>query len=95
MGGRGQRGPTTYPCDARHLSPFLGERMRASRLLDTPMFIHELLPQDLKLAPETTTTNESLRVDLLRGLGSRHRTCTPDGPLVENGVATRALTAPQ
>jgi uncharacterized protein (DUF2252 family) len=47
---------------ARHLSPFLGERMRASRLLGTPVFIRELLPQDLKLVLETTTTDEALKV---------------------------------
>ncbi|MGS0891199.1 DUF2252 family protein [Burkholderia stagnalis] len=34
---------------ARHLSPFLGERMRAARLLDRAVVIRELLPQDLKL----------------------------------------------
>lgn len=37
---------------ARHLSPFLGERMRASKFLDTSVFIRELLPQDLKLEIE-------------------------------------------
>ena len=47
---------------ARRISPFLGERMRAARLLDTPVFIRELLPQDLTLALETTTTDEALKV---------------------------------
>ena len=37
---------------ARHLSPFLGERMRASKFLDTSIFIRELSPQDLKLEIE-------------------------------------------
>jgi len=37
---------------ARHLSPYLGERMRASKFLDTSVFIRELLPQDLKLEIE-------------------------------------------
>lgn len=37
---------------ARHLSPFLGERMRATQFLDTSVFIRELLPQDLKLEIE-------------------------------------------
>ena len=31
------------------LSPFLGDRMAAARLLDIPVFIRELAPQDLKL----------------------------------------------
>ncbi|MEJ0093427.1 MAG: DUF2252 family protein [Methylocella sp.] len=34
---------------ARHLSPFLGERMRADHLLGRSVFIRELLPQDLKI----------------------------------------------
>ncbi len=34
---------------ARHISPFLGERMRAVTLLDRPAFVRELMPQDLKL----------------------------------------------
>jgi uncharacterized protein (DUF2252 family) len=33
---------------ARHLSPALGERMCATRLLGKPVFVRELLPQDLK-----------------------------------------------
>jgi uncharacterized protein (DUF2252 family) len=31
---------------ALHISPFLGERMRAATLLGRPVFIRELLPQD-------------------------------------------------
>jgi len=34
---------------ARHLAPYLGERMIASRFLNKSVFIRELLPQDLKL----------------------------------------------
>ena len=34
---------------AQALSPFLGERMVATRLLDKSVFLRELLPQDLKL----------------------------------------------
>jgi uncharacterized protein (DUF2252 family) len=34
---------------ARHLSPFLGERMLATRFLDRAVVARELLPQDLKL----------------------------------------------
>lgn len=33
---------------ARHLSPALGHRMRAASLLDSQVFVRELLPQDLK-----------------------------------------------
>jgi uncharacterized protein (DUF2252 family) len=45
---------------ARHLSPYLGERMRAATLLDRPVFIREILPQDLKLELETLTKDEAL-----------------------------------
>jgi uncharacterized protein (DUF2252 family) len=34
---------------AQHLSPALGNRMRPARLLDKPVFVRELLPQDLKI----------------------------------------------
>lgn len=44
---------------AKHLSPFLGERMRASKFLDTSVFIRELLPQDLKLEIEAMDANEA------------------------------------
>ena len=37
---------------ARHLSPHLGGRMLAARLLDKAVFVRELLPQDLKLEIE-------------------------------------------
>ncbi|HET6552646.1 MAG TPA: DUF2252 family protein [Dyella sp.] len=34
---------------ARHLSPALGQRMRPARLLGKPVFVRELMPQDLKI----------------------------------------------
>src|SRR3569833_1299402 len=34
---------------ARALSPHLGERLRATRILDKPVFVRALRPQDLKL----------------------------------------------
>jgi uncharacterized protein (DUF2252 family) len=34
---------------ARHLSPSLGDRMRAIRLMEKSIFVRELLPQDLKI----------------------------------------------
>jgi uncharacterized protein (DUF2252 family) len=34
---------------ARHLSPYLGERMLAARLLDKGVFVREMFPQDLKM----------------------------------------------
>jgi uncharacterized protein (DUF2252 family) len=44
---------------ALHISPFLGERMRATRLLDRPVFVRELLPQDLKLEINRLSTEEA------------------------------------
>ncbi len=45
---------------ARHMSPFLGGRMLAGRLLDKAVFIRELLPQDLKLEIETLSRDEAV-----------------------------------
>jgi uncharacterized protein (DUF2252 family) len=52
---------------ARHISPFLGERMRATRLLDRSVFIRELLPQDLKLELETLTVDEATKAGRFLG----------------------------
>jgi uncharacterized protein (DUF2252 family) len=46
---------------ARHISPFLGERMRASTLLDRPVFIRELMPQDLKLEITRLSAKEAMK----------------------------------
>jgi uncharacterized protein (DUF2252 family) len=59
---------------ARHLSPYLGDRMLAARLLDKAVFVRELLPQDLKLEIETLTRVEALEVAgyLAKIVGSAH-----------------------
>jgi uncharacterized protein (DUF2252 family) len=46
---------------ARHLSPHLGGRMAAERLLGRPVFVRELLPQDLKLEIERLTQEEAMK----------------------------------
>ncbi len=46
---------------ARHLSPFLGDRMLAARLLDRSVFVRELMPQDLKLELEDLTREEAMK----------------------------------
>jgi uncharacterized protein (DUF2252 family) len=46
---------------AQHISPFLGERMRATTLLDRPVFIRELMPQDLKLELAQLSADEALK----------------------------------
>jgi uncharacterized protein (DUF2252 family) len=47
---------------ARHLSPHLGERMRAARLLDRGVVIRELLPQDMKLEIEQLDKDDAMHV---------------------------------
>jgi uncharacterized protein (DUF2252 family) len=47
---------------ALHMSPFLGGRMLAARLLEKTVFIRELLPQDLKLEIETLSRDEAMGV---------------------------------
>jgi uncharacterized protein (DUF2252 family) len=47
---------------ARHLSPNLGQRMLAARLLDRAVFMRELLPQDLQIEIEHLTRDEATRV---------------------------------
>jgi uncharacterized protein (DUF2252 family) len=53
---------------ARHLSPHLGERMRAARLQERSVVIRELLPQDLKLDIEQISQSEAM--DVARFLAS-------------------------
>ncbi|VVE61722.1 hypothetical protein PCA31118_00697 [Pandoraea captiosa] len=59
---------------ARHLSPSLGERMRAVRLMDRAVVIRELLPQDLKLDIETLARDDAAEVAhyLARVVGKAH-----------------------
>lgn len=47
---------------ARHLAPYLGERMIAAHLLERPVFIRELLPQDMKIEVEQLAQNEAKEV---------------------------------
>lgn len=46
---------------ARELSPALGKRMIAARILDRSVFIRELLPQDLKLEIAELTREEAMK----------------------------------
>ncbi len=47
---------------AQDLSPFLGRRMLAEHLLGKPVFIRELLPQDLKLEIERLSRLEAMEM---------------------------------
>lgn len=59
---------------ARSLSPFLGGRMIAARLLEKSVFVRELLPQDLKLEIEQLSRDEAMEVAefLARMVGRGH-----------------------
>ena len=47
---------------ARNLSPYLGKRMRAVKLMDKAVFVRELLPQDLKIEIEHLSRDEAMKV---------------------------------
>lgn len=47
---------------AWHLSPALGDRMLAARVLDRSVFVRELLPQDLKFDVADLTCDEAMRL---------------------------------
>ncbi len=59
---------------AWHLSPALGERMRAARFHDRPIFLRELLPQDMKFDIEDLTREEAMKIAyfLARVVGKAH-----------------------
>lgn len=59
---------------ARHMSPHLGDRMVASRLLGRSVFMRELLPQDLKLEIDRITPDEAIKAAhyLARVVGRAH-----------------------
>ena len=66
---------------ARHLSPYLGERMLAAKLLKKSVFIRELLPQDLKLEIELLSQSEAIEISgFLAGVvGKAHARQLDDG----------------
>jgi uncharacterized protein (DUF2252 family) len=47
---------------ARRVSPYLGDRMAAVHLFDKPLFVRELLPQDLKIDVEQFSEKEARKV---------------------------------
>jgi uncharacterized protein (DUF2252 family) len=60
---------------ARHLAPYLGDRMRAARLMDRSVFVRELRPEDTKLEIEAVAPAEAVKVArFLAGVvGRAHR----------------------
>lgn len=59
---------------AHHLSPFLGDRMAAGKLMNRSVFIRELLPQDLKLEIKILDSAQAARCAyyLARVVGRSH-----------------------
>jgi uncharacterized protein (DUF2252 family) len=59
---------------ALQLSPHLGERMRAARLLERSVFVRELMPQDLKLEINQLTREEAVNAArfLAGAVGAAH-----------------------
>ena len=47
---------------ARHLSPYLGDRMIATHIFDRSVFVRELLPQDMKIEIKRITRDEARKV---------------------------------
>jgi uncharacterized protein (DUF2252 family) len=47
---------------ARHLSPYLGDRMLAAKLDGKSVFVRELMPQDRKIEVERLTSEEAIEV---------------------------------
>ncbi len=47
---------------ARHISPHLGGRIRAARMLEKSVFVRELMPQDMKLVLERLEAEEATAV---------------------------------
>jgi uncharacterized protein (DUF2252 family) len=47
---------------ARHLSPYLGDRMLAAKLDGNSVFVRELMPQDRKIEVEQLTSEEAIGV---------------------------------
>jgi uncharacterized protein (DUF2252 family) len=59
---------------ARAMSPYLGNRMLAAKLLDKPVVLRELMPQDLKLEIDQLTRDEAVKAArfLARVVGRAH-----------------------
>lgn len=73
---------------ARHLSPHLGERMLATELLGQPVFLRELMPQDLKLEIAHLTAVEATEVaGYLAGIVGKAHARQMDGQTAKHWIA--------
>ena len=68
-------------CGARALSPYLGERMMPATLLRRPVFLRELMPQDLKLELDQLQCDEAVGVsEYLAGVVGKAHARQMDAP---------------
>lgn len=86
---------------ARHLSPFLGERMLGSKLIGRDIFLRELMPQDLKLNIENLSSEDAMKTArFLAGVvGMAHARQMDEGTRKNwikelNSTTTKTLDAP-
>ena len=84
---------------ARHLSPFLGERMLGSKLFGRDIFLRELMPQDLKLNIESLSSEDAMKTAKAGVVGMAHARQMDAGTrknLVKelNSKTTKTLDAP-
>ncbi len=80
---------------ARALSPILGERMAAGRIMDRPVFVRELLPQDLKIEVDQFASKPPWRSLAISLTSWATATPTSWGPRrVRHGVRRSAAGAP-
>lgn len=73
---------------ARHMSPYLGERMRSAKLMAKSVFVRELLPQDLKLDIAQLTRDEAMSVaSFLSGVVGKAHSRQMDAPTRKTWIA--------
>jgi uncharacterized protein (DUF2252 family) len=74
---------------ARALSPYLGERMQAARLLGKPVVVRELMPQDLKLEIDQFSRGQAIAAArYLANVVGRAHARQMDGPTQDAWRAT-------
>ena len=81
---------------ARHLSPYLGDRMLAGKLDGSSVFVRELMPQDRKIEVEQLTSEDAIAVAgfLAAVVGKAHGRQMGAGTRKEDGNANCSVARP-